>query len=127
MRFTEEQITYALRQAEGGTPVADVCRQLGSARPVAWLSSLGRPLTGRARRRTRRHFGYQRKPMDNGHIESFNGRLRDECLNVNQFLSTASREAAPYDAPNRELAHGRYLSHSVDSGKVHLVHKREPA
>jgi hypothetical protein len=29
MRFTEEQIAYALRQAESGTPVADVCRQLG--------------------------------------------------------------------------------------------------
>lgn len=28
-RFTEEQISYALRQAESGTPVADVCRQLG--------------------------------------------------------------------------------------------------
>ncbi len=28
-KFTEEQITYALRQVEGGTPVADVCRQLG--------------------------------------------------------------------------------------------------
>lgn len=28
-RFTEEQITYALRQAEAGTPVCDVCRQLG--------------------------------------------------------------------------------------------------
>ena len=28
-RFSEEQITYALRQAESGTPVADVCRQLG--------------------------------------------------------------------------------------------------
>jgi putative transposase len=27
------------------------------------------------------------KPMENGHIESFNGRLRDECLNVHQFLS----------------------------------------
>ena len=27
------------------------------------------------------------KPTQNGHIESFNGRLRDECLNVNQFLS----------------------------------------
>ena len=27
------------------------------------------------------------RPMENGHIESFNGRLRDECLNVNQFLS----------------------------------------
>lgn len=28
-RCTEEQIGYALRQAESGTPVADVCRQLG--------------------------------------------------------------------------------------------------
>ncbi len=28
-RFTEEQIAYALRQAEGGTPVAEVCRKLG--------------------------------------------------------------------------------------------------
>ena len=28
-RFTEEQIAYALRLAEGGTPVVDVCRQIG--------------------------------------------------------------------------------------------------
>lgn len=28
-RFTEEQIAYALRQADAGTPVADVCRGLG--------------------------------------------------------------------------------------------------
>ena len=28
-RFTEEQITFALRQVEAGTPVADVCRQMG--------------------------------------------------------------------------------------------------
>jgi putative transposase len=28
-RFTEEQIAYALRQAEGGTPIAEVCRKLG--------------------------------------------------------------------------------------------------
>jgi putative transposase len=27
------------------------------------------------------------KPTDNGLIESFNGRLRDECLNINWFLS----------------------------------------
>ena len=27
--FSEEQITYALRQAETGTPVADICRKLG--------------------------------------------------------------------------------------------------
>lgn len=29
------------------------------------------------------------KPMQNGHIESFNGRLRDECLNANWFLNLA--------------------------------------
>ena len=28
-RFTDEQIAYALWQAERGTPVADVCRQIG--------------------------------------------------------------------------------------------------
>ena len=28
-KFTEEQITYGLRQHEAGTPVVDVCRQLG--------------------------------------------------------------------------------------------------
>jgi len=27
------------------------------------------------------------KPTDNGHIESFNGKLRDECLNVNLFFN----------------------------------------
>ncbi len=29
------------------------------------------------------------KSMDNGHIESFNGKLRDEYLNQNVFLSLA--------------------------------------
>lgn len=29
------------------------------------------------------------KPMQNGHIESFNGRLRDECLNASWFLNLA--------------------------------------
>jgi putative transposase len=28
-KFTEEQIAYALRQVESGTPVLDVCRKLG--------------------------------------------------------------------------------------------------
>jgi len=27
-RFTDEQITLALRQAEAGTPVAEICRKL---------------------------------------------------------------------------------------------------
>jgi putative transposase len=32
-------------------------------------------------------FTHPGKPTDNSHIESFNGRLRDECLNVSQFTS----------------------------------------
>ena len=36
-RFTDEQITYALRQAESGTPVADVCRQLGVSEASFYL------------------------------------------------------------------------------------------
>lgn len=28
-RFSEEQITYALKQAEGGEPVANICRKMG--------------------------------------------------------------------------------------------------
>jgi putative transposase len=27
--FIEEQVAYALRQADGGTPVVEVCRKLG--------------------------------------------------------------------------------------------------
>jgi len=28
-RYTDEQIAYALRQAEAGTPIKEVCRKLG--------------------------------------------------------------------------------------------------
>lgn len=43
-RYTEEQITYALRQAESGTPVADVCRQLGvsEASFYVWKKKYGK-------------------------------------------------------------------------------------
>ena len=29
------------------------------------------------------------KPVENGYVESFHGRLRDECLNVNLFFGLA--------------------------------------
>ena len=29
------------------------------------------------------------RPMQNGYVESFNGRLRDECLNANWFTTLA--------------------------------------
>jgi putative transposase len=33
-RYTEEQIAFALRQAESGTPVADVIRKMGITEPT---------------------------------------------------------------------------------------------
>lgn len=33
------------------------------------------------------------KPMQNGHIESFNGRFRDECLNANWFTRMSQARA----------------------------------
>ena len=33
------------------------------------------------------------KPVENAFIEAFNGWLRDECLNVNQFISVADAQA----------------------------------
>jgi putative transposase len=43
-RYTEEQIAFALRQAEGGMPVADVCRQMGvsEASFYVWKKKYGK-------------------------------------------------------------------------------------
>jgi putative transposase len=39
------------------------------------------------RRGVKRDFIRPGRPNENAHMESFNGRLRDECRNVNQFVS----------------------------------------
>lgn len=36
-RFTEEQITFALRQADAGMPVTEVCRQMGIAEATFYV------------------------------------------------------------------------------------------
>ena len=42
-RFTEEQIVMALRQAEAGTPVEEICRKLGVAEATfyRWRKKFG--------------------------------------------------------------------------------------
>jgi putative transposase len=48
------------------------------------------------------------RPMQNGHIESFNGRLRDECLNATWFhnLADARRKIGAWrDEYNSERPH----------------------
>jgi putative transposase len=50
-RYTDEQITYALRQVESGTAVADVCRQLGISEATfyAWTKRFGHMGVGEVR------------------------------------------------------------------------------
>ena len=48
------------------------------------------------------------KPADNGLIESFNGRLRDECLNVTEFITSTRAHTlhAWQDDYNHHRPHG---------------------
>ena len=53
-RFTEEQIAFALRQAEAGTPVEEVCRKMGVPEPSfycwkRWFAGMGVPEIRRLR------------------------------------------------------------------------------
>jgi transposase InsO family protein len=60
------------------------------------------------------------KPMQNGHVESFNGRLRDECLNTSWFrtlndvrctLKTVIWRGAPREAGiSREASIQHHIS-----------------
>jgi len=44
-------------------------------------------------RRVELDFSRTGKPTDNARVESFNGRLRQECLNANWFLSLDDAKA----------------------------------
>jgi putative transposase len=39
--FTNEQILYALRQVEAGTPVAEICRKLGISEQTFYFAGMG--------------------------------------------------------------------------------------
>jgi putative transposase len=76
-----QQVALALSQvvAERGTPqsiTADNGSEFGGKVMDGWTYQHGVQL----------EFIRPGKPIDNGYIESFNGRLRDECLNVETFF-----------------------------------------
>jgi putative transposase len=51
-KFSEEQIAYALRQGEAGTPVGNICRQLGVSEATfyVWKKRYGHLGLGEVRR-----------------------------------------------------------------------------
>jgi putative transposase len=78
--FGSQRVTRVLEEviARRGTPKAlrmDNGPQLTSRHFLAWC----------VERKIAMNYIQPGKPVQNGHIESFNGRFRDECLNVNWF------------------------------------------
>lgn len=106
--FTELQIVGVLQEHEKGAKVADLCRRYGSTETTfyRWKKKYPRAivldngpefvshaLDQWAHRRGRRAsvHGAWEAPAD-AYGESFNGRLRDECLNENWFVSLADAQ-----------------------------------
>jgi len=96
-QYTRESLcTYADR-SQTGEKVAEQLQRLIDLRgaPESITSDNGSEFTGKAmdvwahQAGVKLNFIRPGKPTENGHIESFNGRLRDECLNVEIFLDLA--------------------------------------
>ena len=103
-RFTTEQIIGFIKQAEAGMAVSElgsgayVVRVLDQAArfrgyPRAVRTDNGPEFTSRAFIAWTQQHGIQHlliepgRPMQNGYIESFNGKFRDECLNEHWLTS----------------------------------------
>jgi putative transposase len=100
--FTHESIDIAVDYGMGGVYVTRILDQAACFRgyPKAVRTDNGPEFTSRAFMAWAHEHGIEHlliqpgRPMQNGYIESFNGKFRDECLNEHWFTSLAqAREA----------------------------------
>ena len=95
--YTRECLCAYADRSQTGEKVAGQLHRLIEVRgaPESVTSDNGAEFTGRAmdtwahQAGVKLNFIRPGKPVENGYIESFNGRLRDECLNVEVFLDLA--------------------------------------
>ncbi|WP_246047533.1 IS3 family transposase [Hankyongella ginsenosidimutans] len=95
--YTRECLALVADTSLSGARVArELTSLMGSrGKPHTVVSDNGTELTSSAilrwsqERRVEWHYIAPGKPMQNGFVESFNGRLRDECLNETLFTSLA--------------------------------------
>jgi putative transposase len=91
--YSREAVAIEVDSSLPGLRVVRVLERLAQERPLPALivCDNGPEFTGRAldawayARRVQLHFIRPGKPIENAFAESFNGRLRDECLNENWF------------------------------------------
>lgn len=100
--FTRESLAVEVDQGITGQRVAEVLEGISSTRgsfPERIFLDNGPEFVSKAldlwayEHGVTLDFSRPGKPTDNAMIESFNGRLRDECLNVNWFLSLEDARA----------------------------------
>jgi putative transposase len=93
--FTREALALVVDTSLGGARVARALELVAAERGIPQLvvTDNGPEFSGRAldtwcyQHGVKHHFIRPGKPVENAYIESFNGRLRDECLNQHWFLS----------------------------------------
>jgi putative transposase len=93
--FSREALAIPVGQRLGAENVVNTLNRLVAQRraPKAIFADNGSEFTGRLldlwayHHKVQLDFSRPGKPTDNGFVESFNGSLRDECLNVNWFES----------------------------------------
>jgi len=103
--FTREALAIEVDVSLPGTRVVAVLERVAGERgaPDELVLDNGPELTGRAldewavARGVRLRFIDPGKPSQNGFVESFNGRFRDECLDQSWFTSLADARAAVED------------------------------
>ena len=135
--YTRECLAIEVDTSLGGLRVRRVLEAVLEKRgkPEVIVVDNGPEFRGRAlagwseERRVRLHFIEPGKPSQNCFIESFNGRLREECLNANWFLTLADArrkvEAWRHDY-NEERPHSslgyltpRQFAQIASSGGMH--------
>ncbi|MBK6493470.1 MAG: IS3 family transposase [Sphingomonadales bacterium] len=97
-RVVRELTELIARRGKPGMIVSDNGTELTSNAVLAWCGEIG----------VEWHYIAPGRPMQNGYVESFNGRMRDELLNETLFLSLAHARveiAAWVDDYNRERPH----------------------
>jgi len=133
--FTRESLAIDVNDHIGGHRVVDVLMQVGKQRKLPGTIRLdnGPEFISKALDQwaflndVQLDFSRPGKPTDNGLIEAFNGRLRQECLNESWFLSLEDarekveswRQRYNKERPHGALGNMTPLEYAQETERIH--------